>query len=1109
MQKYLSCLLLVVCGLAGCRSAEEDTLFRKRAASETGISFINEVPDDATFNILNFLYYYDGGGVAVGDVNNDGLQDLYFTSNLGSNRLYLNKGNFRFEDITERAGVAGTGNWKTGVTMADVNGDGYVDIYVSVVDGYLDRKGRNQLFINDGDGTFTERAAEYGLDIAAYGTHAAFFDYDGDGDLDVYILNHSVHGVDTHRDAGIRTVRDPRSGDRLLRNDGGRFVDVSEEAGIYGSVVGYGLSVMVSDLNTDGCPDIYVANDFHENDYLYLNNCDGTFREVIREAMPHTSYSSMGADAADINNDGRPDLAVLDMLPEREDVLKTADEGDTYDLYDFKRRLGYHHQLSRNVLQLNQGHGRFSDIALLAGVEATDWSWAALFADFDHDGYNDLFVTNGIYRRPNDLDFIEYRNNQEVVAAMNKRSGPDVLALLQKMPQVPVPNYAFRNNGDLTFTNQAAAWGLDDMAFASGAAYVDLDNDGDLDLVVNNINAPASIFENRAETREDRHYLTVQLKGSGSNTAGIGTKLYLKHDGKVLFREQMPARGFQSSVDPRIHFGLGAVDLIDTLIVVWNDHRYQILTGVPANQTITLDQEEASGTFAYPSDASPAPLFADVSDALGIAYRHVENTYFDFNREPLMPHLLSREGPALAIGDVNGDGLDDLYVGGARKAPGSLLIQRPDGSFSPSNETLWAADTLYEDVDAAFFDADGDGDLDLFIVSGGNEAVGNAEALRSRLYRNDGSGRFTRDLDALPDFFVNGSVVAPADFDGDGDVDLFVGGRVVPSRYGDTPRSFLLENDGRGVFRDVTLARSKELAQAGMVTDAVWADYNGDGRLDLILVGEWMPVTIFEQQDGFFTSRTEQAGLGQTSGWWNSLLAHDMDGDGDVDLIAGNLGLNARPKATPEQPARLFVKDFDRNGTLDPIFTYYKGGVSYPMATRDQLIRQIQPLGLKLISYADYGASRVEDLFSANLLEDATVHEAHTFATAYLENQGDGTFQVHALPLQAQFAPVYAILAGDFDGDGHEDLLLAGNFSGVTPTEGRYDASYGLLLRGDGKGGFDPVQPVESNLYLTGEIRHLGVLRRKNGERLIVAARNDDSLQIVRPLRLPSGTPAP
>jgi hypothetical protein len=1088
-----------VLALAGCERGEsKPALFELLSPRATGVSFVNELPERADFNILNYLYYYDGGGVATGDIDGDGLPDLYFTSNLGPDRLYLNKGNYRFEDITERAGVAGPPGWTTGVTMADVNGDGHTDIYVSAV-SYLTMKGRNILYINNGDRTFADRTAQYGLEHVGYSTQATFFDYDGDGDLDVYLLNHSTHTERGVSSRPQREARHPRAGDRLFRNDGNHFVDVSEKAGIYGGVEGYGLGVVASDLDLDGCPDLFVANDFQENDFLYINNCDGTFTESIAKSMGHTSRSSMGVDAADFNNDGRPDIMVLDMLPEREEILKSSDNAESFNVFNLKVRAGYHPQYARNTLQLNRGGGRFSEIGYLAGVYATDWSWSALFADLDNDGNKDLFITNGIYRRPNDLDYINYVSNEAIQASLAQGITRENLSLLEKMPQIPLANFAYRNNGDLTFTNMAEQWGLAQPGFSNGALYVDLNNSGALDLVVNNVNAPASIYRNRAREIGGGHYLTVRLQGAGANTDGVGAKVIVASRGSRQMLEQMPTRGFQSSVDPRLHFGLGTVAMIDSLTVIWPDRRFQVLTNVAADRILTLSQTYASGQYAYADKSIPKPIFEDVTSTIPMDFQHRENAFFDFSREPLMPHMLSTEGPALAVGDVNGDGLDDMYVGGAKWQPGRLFIQLAGGQFRAASDNVFKADSLYEDVDAVFFDADGDRHPDLYVVSAGNEFSGNDDALRDRLYVNDGRGNFQRAMSALPDFFENGSCVVPGDFNGDGHVDLFVGSRVVSRSYGLIPRSHLLQNDGRGRFTDVTLEKGRALSQAGMVTSAVWDDYDSDGQLDLIVVGEWMPVRVFRQQDGHFIDKTREAGLSGTNGWWNTVTAADLNGDGRKDLVLGNLGLNSYIRARPQEPARLYVNDFFRNGSLEQILTFYKQGVSYPLAGRDELVRQMPQLRSKYATYASFGASRIDEILPESELKQAQVREAFRFESSVALNNRKGGFDLKPLPAEAQFAPIYGVVAEDFDGDRNTDLLVAGNFYGVTPAQGRYDASYGLLLRGDGRGRFQPVEIEKSGVALEGQVRKLGLLRATGGSRLIVAARNNDKLQILRP----------
>ena len=1093
-------LAVVGVSLAACAKSAPPapTLFERLSPENTGVTFVNALPERPEFNILNYLYYFNGGGVAVGDVNNDGLPDLYFSSNLDANHLYLNRGDYRFDDVTEAAGVRGPAGWKTGVTMADVNGDGLLDIYVSAV-SFLTMHGRTMLYINAGDGTFADRTKEFGLEHVGYSTQAAFFDYDIDGDLDMYLLNHSTH-TERGVDASQRGVLHSPAADLLFRNDGNHFVDVSKEAGIADGVGGFGLGVVVSDLNSDGCPDVYVANDFQENDFLYVNNCNGTFTESITKATAHTSRFSMGVDAADFNNDGRPDIFVADMLPEREEILKTSASTEGFDLFDLRLRAGYHPQYARNTLQLNRGDMRFSDIGYLAGVFATDWSWAPLFADLDNDGRKDLFITNGIYRRPNDLDYINYVGNDAVQALLAQGEIKDNSGVFKRMPQIPIANHAYRNDGDLRFTNMAEPWGLAQPGFSNGAVYADLNNSGALDLVVNAINAPAAIYRNRSREVNQRSYLTVRLRGAGANTAGIGAKVMVTAAGTTQLLEQMPTRGFQSSVDARLHFGLGVAPIVDSLVVVWPDRRYQVMRRVPVSRMITLSQDSATGRYVAPSTRGGGSrrLFEDVTNQLGVDLKHLEGDVLDFNREPLMPHLLSTEGPALAVGDVNGDGLDDFYVGGAKWQSGRLLMQRSDGRFDSAKREPFASDSLSEDVDAAFFDADGDGDLDLYVVSGGNEFWGDAEALRDRMYRNDGRGGFARAMTALPALFDNGSCVVPGDFDGDGDLDLFVGSRVVSREYGRIPPSHLLQNDGTGHFVEVTKELAPALLEAGMVSSAAWLDVDGGKGLDLVVVGEWMPVRIFRQQNGRFLDQTAERGLAGTEGWWNSVGVADLNGDGRQDLVLGNLGLNSYLRASAKEPARLYVHDFGATGALKQVLTFYKHGVSYPLAGRDELVKLIPSLRSRYPSYKDFGASRLEDLFSAEEVSKASVREAHTFASAIALQGTGGAFRLQPLPIEAQFAPVYAMIAADFDGDRVTDILLAGNFYGVPPMLGRYDASAGLLLHGIGDGRFVAVESSRSGIAIEGQVREMKQMRTSKGGRMIAVARNGATLQLLR-----------
>ncbi len=1076
LQRKCWIFLIVIFGLNACVEKDSDYLFQQLNERQTNITFANKLTENEEFNIIEYLYFYNGGGVAVGDINNDGLPDIYFTANQLPNKLYLNKGNLQFEDITQQAGVAGTGSWKTGVTMADVNGDGWLDIYVCQVGKYKTLQGRNELFINNQDGTFSERAAEYGLDFQGFSTQAAFFDYDRDGDLDMYLLNHSIHSTDNYGKAHLRQLTDELTGDRLYRNDGGRFTNVTQESGIYSSKIGYGLGVATGDMNNDGWPDIYISNDFHENDYLYYNNGDGTFTEAGENGFGHTSNFSMGSDVGDFNNDGRLDVLTLDMKPEDEVVLKSSVGADPYNIYRFKLEYGYHYQFPRNMLQLNRGNlnakgARFSEIAELAGVDATDWSWSALFCDLDNDGWKDIFISNGIWQRPNDLDYLKFTSNREV-----QQRATD-LEMASKMPPGLVPNYAYRNQGDLTFEKVSEIWGLDLVGCSNGAAYADLDNDGDLDLVTNNLNAPATVFENRANEKLQRNYLKITLKDEiGKNPFGIGARVEVTANGVTQVQELFTTRGFQSSVEPLLFFGLGTANQV-VISIRWATGDWQYLENVKPNQTLVIEKTPDEGA----RKPATTPLFEEITSQAGVNFIHQENAYVDFNQEKLIPHLLSTQGPKLAVGDVNGDSLEDFYVCGAAGQAGQLFIQGKNNAFKSVIQEAIVKDSLHEDVNALFFDADGDGDLDLYVVSGGGESGRPPDWYQDRLYLNDGQGNFIKAESALPQIPVNGSCVVAADFNDDGALDLFVGSRSVPGSYGLLPDSYLLLNDGKGKF---TNAQTSELKELGMVTDAVWLAK----EKTLVVVGEWMPVTFLNWRDGQFI-KTE---IPKSNGWWNTVHAADLDGDGDEDLLLGNLGLNCNLKASPEQPVELYVGDFDNNFYTDPLLTYYKQNKQYSYYTKDELFEQLTLVKKKFVDYAPFARSTFQEVFDAKLMERAQRRQVLTFASSFAENQGNGNFVLKALPTEAQLSPIFAFATGDFNEDGKPDVLATGNWHDLQPSMGRYDASFGVFLENDNKGGFKSKEPADSGFIVPGQGRDIKILR----SHLIIVARNGLPIQL-------------
>ena len=1075
-------------------------LFTQLPSSYTGVTFANRLEDTPDLNVFTYRNFYNGGGVGVGDLNGDGLPEVMLTSNQHGNKLYLNKGHFRFQDITSEAGVGGKGFWATGVTFADVNGDGLLDIYVCYA-GNVPQRRANELYINKGVGkdsvpTFSEEAARYGIEDGGFSTQATFFDYDRDGNLDLYLVNNSSKPVNSFGLRNIRNVRDKLGGHKLFHNDGnGSFTDVSANAGIFGSEIAFGLGVVVSDVNRDGWPDIYVSNDFFERDYLYINNHDGTFSEQLDRQMPYLSYFSMGLDIADINNDGWPDIYTTDMLPEDEYRLRTTSSFEGHDVYMTKAKNGFHYQLMRNMLQLNNGNGTFSDIGQMAGVARTDWSWSALIADLDLDGKKDIYVTNGIAKDVTSQDYIAFLANQQTMVTALKGKRVDFKMLTDATTSTKLQHYAFRNRGDLTFSNEAANWGLNTPSFANGAAYADLDGDGALDLVVNNVDDEAFVYRNNARSLlEENHFLEFKLEGDGGNRFAVGSKVTLQNGKETLFQELSPTRGFQSSVDYILNFGLGKVDTVKSVTIEWPDGRVSTLANVAANRRITLKQSEAQSAPAAPSPKPAWQALIDVTRTTTLPFVHKENEFVDFERERLMPKMLSTEGPLMAVADVNGDGLDDIFIGGARDQASAMLIQQQNGGFVRSNEKLLAEDAISEDIGAAFFDANGDGHLDLYVATGGTEFSEAAPALEDRLYLNDGRGNFRKAIGALPAASLSGSRVAAADFDGDGAVDLFVGGRSIPGSYGIDPRSQLLKNDGRGHFTDVADKVAPGLARIGMVTDALWKDVDRDGRVDLVLVGEWMPITIFRNTGRGRLEKLEVRGLDKSSGWWNRIIAGDFTGHGRVDFIVGNLGLNTRLQATANEPATMYVKDFAKNGFVQQIISYYNNGKAYPLTLRDDLIRSLSFMKDRYASYKDYAKQTVADVFPRKDLADAVVKNAYTFATTLVRNNGDGSFTMVPLPREAQIAPVYGVLASDVDGDGKQDLLLAGNFDGVKPEIGRMSAGYGLYLRGDGKGRFTPEQEVESGFLVPGQARDIQRVRTRSGSLYIVSRNNDRPL---------------
>ncbi len=1095
MFRIYFCILLLICGFFYSCKNDTSKLFTSLDSEATGIKFQNTLFDDGPLNVANYIYFYNGGGVAIGDINNDGLPDILFSGNMVKNRLYLNKGNFKFEDITQQSGIADKQGWCTGATMADVNNDGKLDIYICRSADINPLMRKNLLFINNGNLTFTEKAEQYGLADAGYSTQAAFFDYDKDGDLDCFIINHSLqkYTAGVQENPELRKQYNPDCADKLYRNDNGHYSDVSLQSGITSSVLTFGLGLAISDINNDGWPDVFVSNDFNEPDYLFINNRNGTFTEQLSKCMDETSLYSMGSDAADYNNDGLVDLMTLDMMPEDNKTQKMHSGAENFDKFQNLFNKGFYYQYSRNMLQKNNGDGTFSEVGQLAGVSNTDWSWTALFGDYDNDGNKDLFVTNGYLKDYTDMDFMKYSMGR-LVRSMNHDVIDNIPEYIKKMPANKIANYILQNNGNETFTKRTNEWGLNQPGASAGAAYADLDNDGDLDLVVNNSNDYASIYKNNAEAIEKNNFVRIQLKGPPANERGIGAKVKLFCKGQQYYQEQSPVRGFQSSSDPVLNFGIGKNTFIDSILVIWPNDNFQKLINVKPNQTLAVKFIDAKQKWVYDTIANAHQSLFTQTTLPNVHHR--ENGFNDFTVQTLLPNYYSRQGPCIEVADVNEDGIEDFFIGGAKNQSSRIFIQNANGSFSSKLEPALAKDSISEDVAAVFFDADNDGDKDLYVASGGYEFNENDPALEDRLYLNDGKGNFTKAANALPQMLTSKGCVKAADIDGDGDMDLFVGGRVVPGNYPTAPRSYILINDGKGVFKDATADVCTALQKPGMVTDAVWTDLNNDKLPDLIVVGEWMPIKVFINQKGKLNDASSQYIHFASSGWWNRISAEDMDGDGDKDLIIGNCGLNTQFHVSEKEPMSIYYKDFDGNGSIDPVLCYYTNGVSYPANSLDDLTEQLPALKKKFLQYKSYATATINDIFSPEQLQNAGVLKAATMQTVYLENKGGKGFVLHALPLEAQYAPVYGIATMDINHDGKNDILLAGNNTWTRIKFGRYSANHGVVLLGNGKGDFTYVPQLKSGLNLRGNIKSLQLIKFQKSQNVIAGVNDENAVML-------------
>jgi len=1050
----------------------------------TGIDFNNKVTDQRKDNSFLFRNFYNGGGVAIGDINNDGLADVFLTSNMGSNKLYLNKGNFKFEDITDKAGFKQDSMWSTGVVLVDINNDGWLDIYVCNSGHMSDGNRKNKLYINNHDLTFTESAAKYGLDISAYTTQVSFFDYDNDGDLDCFMINNSPIPVNTLNNSNRRDLPDAQwpiadflkgGGDHLFRNDNGHFTEVTKEAGIHGSLISFGLGVSVGDINGDGYPDIFVSNDSYERDYLYINQKNGTFKDEMEDWFGHTSFSSMGADIADINNDGYSEIFTTDMLPEDDYRLKTLGAFDNIDLYNAKIKAGFYYQYMKNCLQLNNGNGKFMDIANYSGVSATDWSWGALMFDMDNDGYNDIFVCNGVNKDVTNLDFMNYFANDVLQKMVLEGKKQEIDKILENVPVTPMLHKAYRNMGNLQFSDAGMDWGFVQKSFSNGAAYGDLDNDGDLDLVINNENGPAFIYRNNSRELNKNNYIGILLKGKDKNTYAIGSKIKVYADGQLFSREVIPSRGFQSCVDYKQIIGLGKIGRIDSLVIVWPDRSFIKFIQPDINKTHNIQQGNEKNVIPEKPGVDSSRLLLSIVNSN--FEKHQEDNNIDFYYERNLPKMLSREGPKAAVGDVNGDGLADVYIGGTKGHPGQLYLQIAEGKFEKKTEPAFDQFADFEDEAVLLFDADNDGDLDLFVGPGGNNNQPYSRQMQFRLFKNDGKGNFTIDASAFPPISngMNSAVAIANDFNHDGFNDLFIGGRSIPREYGSSPPSFLFANDGKGHFTDVAKTKNPDIANIGMVTNAVWADVTGDKDKELIITGEWMSPRIFS----FKTDHFEEikSNLNNLFGWWQTVAAADVNGDGKIDLILGNIGENFYLHPDSASPVKLWINDFDQNGVPDIVMTRTVEGRDMPVFLKHEMEDQIPSIKKQNLKNQDFAKKSIQDLFPSALLNKSLVKQFNYCSSIVAINEGNGQFIIQKLPQMTQLSSINSLQCFDINRDGYTDIVAGGNEFGFLPQFGRLDASFGHVLLNDGKGLFTWLAPTLTGLELRGQIRDLGLIR--------------------------------